>query len=136
MDKSIMNAKEIGKKYRAGEINSISIENCRGYIQWICDTDGATPDTWKSWIITRDNRETFKSIWGKMDFSYNGSEFYFHAWVKEFEGETFLVLTAKGKGTCIEMMAEGNYRSIDSKLDLIKRFIESILKDIKIKESS
>ena len=57
----------------------------------------------------------------KMDFSFR-SEFYFHCWVREFEGETFLVLTARVKGTCIEMIRPPG-RGIDSKAAVIKRFV-------------
>lgn len=75
--------------------------------------------------INKDNREAFKKIFGKPDTHWKGSEFYFHVWIQEFEGEKFLLMTAKGKGTCIEI-CDTSFETIDQKNDVIIRFVENL----------
>lgn len=76
-----------------------------------------------------DNRERFKKIFGKPDFHYKSS-FYFHCWSFEHAGETFVVLTADEKGTCIEMDVP-SWEVIQTKTDQIVSFIQFLQKKIK-----
>ena len=75
--------------------------------------------------ITKDNRKEFKRIFGKPDTYWKGSEYYFHIWIREFEGEKFLILTAKGKGTCIEI-CDTSFEEINDKGHKIVRFVEDL----------
>lgn len=75
--------------------------------------------------ITKDNREEFKRIFGKPDTYWKGSEHYFHIWIREFEGDKFLIMTAKGKGTCIEI-CDTSFDQINKKGHKIIRFVEDL----------
>jgi len=114
----------LGVKYRKGELNTVPVLNCQEFFRWFSTTNLG----WRDPGILGDNRESFKKLWGKMDFSFKG-EFYFHCWVREFEGETFVVLTAKGKGTCVEMLRPPG-RGVDSKAEVIKRFALDLQRQI------
>jgi len=96
-----MNAKE----YR--ESNTVAIENCLKYHEWLFERDknGNLIRLEKYNIILGDNRERMEVAFGKPHFHFV-SEFRHHCW--KFESPiyhaTFVILTAKTKGTSIEMM--------------------------------
>ena len=54
-------------------------------------------------LLLKDNRAKFTKIFGKRHGTFK-SEFLFSIWAIEFRGRTYHVLTAKGKGTCYEIM--------------------------------
>lgn len=56
--------------------------------------------------LQSDNRERFHKIFGKPDFHYRG-EFDFHCWSLDFQENNYIILTAKGKGTCYEVVRDG-----------------------------
>ena len=111
------------KDYREGRIHTVAIENSRGYGDWILDK---CPSLLQYAKCFQDNREAFKILFGKPDWHYRGSEFYFHVWVREHNGETFLLMTAKGKGTCIEIVGS----NIENKSDAIISFVENLLEQL------
>jgi hypothetical protein len=80
--------------------------------------------------ITKDNRMDFKKIWGKPDTYWTNSEFYFHVWIKEYKDELFIILTAKGKGTCIEI-CNTSFKDIDEKSKTIMLFINDLCSKLK-----
>jgi len=108
------------KDYNSGQVNGVPIEMSADYRAWL------GKNLKRVMPLLADNREIFKRIWGKPDWHFDG-EFYFHVWVKEHRGETFLVFTAKTKGTCVEMVRPNN-RGVDSQGKAINSFVASILK--------
>lgn len=84
------------------------IENNPKVAQFICDEQvrlwelgKRSGKEYKS--ILSDNREVFAKVFGKPHFHYRG-EFYFHGWQIDFMESSFVVLTAKEKGTCISIL--------------------------------
>ena len=77
--------------------------------------------------LRSDNRKRFREALGKPDFCYRGS-YYYHCWVFEFEGDTFIVMTAKEKGTCIEKVGGIDYSKAEGKKCI--RFVKDLLKKI------
>jgi hypothetical protein len=61
----------------------------------------------RSAALLGDNRENFRKLFGKADWHFKGSEFYFHVWVRHYKNTTILLLTAKDKGTCYEVVEVG-----------------------------
>lgn len=122
------------KDYANGTINAVDISNCRTYTNWLCGSNVlGFIDARRMHDVLKDNREAFKTIWGKPDWYWRG-EFHFHVWVREWDGETFIVLTAKGKGTCIEMVRPKNNKrvyGVTTKGPKIISFIGSILKEMR-----
>jgi len=104
---------------------SLPIENCKNFNTFSSDIK----NFYKLHSILKDNRKTFKKILGKPDTYWKGSEFYFHVWIREFKGEKFLILTAKGKGTCIEI-CNTTLENVNKKSSIIIEFIENLLNNI------
>jgi hypothetical protein len=73
-----------------------------------------------------DNRDRFRRLWGKPSFCWKG-EFYFHCWLFNLDNKaTALVLTAKGKGTCWEMVTHFG-KEVDYNIETVIRFIKQTL---------
>ncbi len=82
--------------------------------------------------LTDDNRSKLARIYGKRKEVFV-SEFKFDVWEVEFEDIEFWVLSAAGKGTCIEMMPPRNGWS--NKLEpLIVSFLENLYSQLKAVE--
>lgn len=111
---------EFAAWYR-GEANACAIENSKKYRKFLYKDHDAR----YSHVITKDNRRDFRWRFGKADTYWSSSEFYFHVWIVDFCGEKFILLTAKGKGTCIEI-CDTSYTSIQKKGGVIIRFIEEL----------
>jgi hypothetical protein len=78
--------------------------------------------------IFQDNRDNFQELFGKQSFVYQG-EANFYCWYLDIDGLQLLVLTAKGVGTCYEVVK----KAIDSEYDIDKfiNFLKYICKHIK-----
>lgn len=96
-----MNSKEYEESVQT------AIENNPKVAQFLCD------ESVRSWKLSKklgkeyqsilsDNREVLAKIFGKPHF--HRGEFYFHGWQIDFEGSSFVVVTAKEKGTCISIL--------------------------------
>jgi hypothetical protein len=92
------------KQYATFLIETTDIGNCEEYRKWLLDNTNLRYLS-RLHLLCKDNREDFKKLWGKADWHYNNGEFYFSVWVKEFQDATFIILTSKGKGTCIEFIS-------------------------------
>jgi len=101
---------------------SCAIENCSTFRVFSSDIK----NVYKVHTLLTDNRKSFRKIFGKPDTYWKGSEFYFHVWIREFQGEKFIVLTAVGKGTCIEI-CDTSFEGINKKSKVIMLFIEDLL---------
>ena len=112
-----------GKQYAEGEAKATPIENCRAYMYWVFPKGHPTKDC-SLMLLTDDNRKSFRHLFGKPNF-YFKSEFYFHVWEREFNGHTFLLLTAKDKGTCIEMVGE-TAKTIREKGEVVVAFVTEL----------
>lgn len=74
--------------------------------------------------LTSDNTKKFKKLYGKEDGYYRGSEFYFHAWKVMYRKTQFILLSAKGKGTCIEVINGNNKVVVEFLKHLYKKLKE------------
>jgi len=108
----------IKKLYEERKIHTTVVTSYRFFKGWADE---------KYYPVLEDNRARFKAIWGKADFYFSGSH-YFHVWVKKFQGETFLVLTAKDHGTVIEIVRDENAAFM--KIDAIRDFAEHVRGEI------
>jgi len=71
-----------------------------------------------------DNRDRFRRLWGKPSFCWKG-EFYYHCWLFNLDNKaTVLVLTAKGKGTCWELVTHFGKKKVSNDFETILRFIK------------
>ena len=109
--------------YKDGKFKGARIMGCRFFSLWL-NSRPHYVDT-----IYGDNRTAFRTLFGKPDF-YFKSWNYHHVWIREFHGETFLVFTAKDKGTTIEMIGE-NFKSIQNKRKVIIAFAKDLYKKLK-----
>lgn len=89
--------------------DSCTIENCGLYRTFINDINNFD----RLHLLNKDNRLAFRKMYGKPDTYWKNSEYYFHVWIREFNGEKFIIMTAKGKGTCIEI-CNTSLRTINS----------------------
>jgi len=82
-------------------------------------------------LLCKDNRQDFKKIWGHQDFCFKGGHYY-HCWVRKFQDEEFIVLTAKDHGTSIEMITTSNTKSrVNSKSKVIISFAKDMARQLK-----
>ena len=117
------------KDYAGGKIKTVAVENSKAYRDWVFEkVSGNSNGKSRSHILCRDNQEAFEKLWGKQDWCYNG-EFRFRVWVREHEGETYIVLTSKHKGTCVEMV--GNCDEVRLKGKNIVGFMSWLWKKLK-----
>jgi hypothetical protein len=114
-----MKRTEFATWYRQ-DANAWAIENCVSFRKFFLGKNFLFTHT-----INKDNREDFKRVFDKPDTHWAGSEFYFHVWIRYYGGEKFIILTAKGKGTCIEL-CDSSYTDIQKKGKVIIRFVEDL----------
>jgi hypothetical protein len=94
-------SKDYGKKFHTDDISSMRSPHV-GFLALTMPALGSD-------LLLADNRVAFKDILGKPSFHFRGSEFYFHCWLLELTDSGLahvLILTAKGKGTCYEIVRE------------------------------
>jgi len=84
------------KEYKVSK--STDITNNFHVLNWKCENI-------RRLDLSGDNREVFLKVFGSPEFHFRG-EFDFHCWTKEFEGKTYIILTAKTKGTCYEILED------------------------------
>lgn len=111
------------KQYKSDEIVSANIDNSATCREWRHNL--MTQDDWP--LTSGDNRKAFREVFGRKPDWYWRSEFYMHVWVVEHNDDTFLVFTAKGKGTCIEIVLPKRQWTIrDSKGPNIVSFVQDL----------
>lgn len=80
--------------------------------------------------ISGDNRKTFRSIFGKPTFTYNGSH-YFHCWLIILDEQTqMLLMTARVHGTSYEAVTKRNGIALHPKPQMIIEFLTELAKHI------
>lgn len=97
------------KNYKAGKIETIAIESITGFRKWYSTQQ---ENVWKSGLLA-DNRERFTKLFGPCCHTFQG-EFKYNNYYFEHDNQTFLVATAKGKGTRCELLLSGNAQSFDA----------------------
>jgi len=121
------------KEYK--EANTVAIENCLGYQDWLFEVDknGKHKRYKKYRSLLSDNRERMALAFGKPHF-YFVSEFRYHCW--KFESPVyraaFVILTAKTKGTSIEML-NICHDCIQHRSDDIIEFVKSMAELISVR---
>lgn len=116
-----------GSDYRDQVKQSSPIENFPEFMPWSQKFFGAgcSREAFDRGIrMTRDNRKTFKEHFGKCAFVFKGSEFYFHGWLADLGTVEVIVLTAKGKGTCFEVVT--NYGLDKYNIRTVLQFMEMV----------
>lgn len=81
-------------------------------------------------FLYRDNRKPFLDLWGKPSFYYT-SEFRFHCYPFDLENAKLLILTAKGKGTCYELICLQDGVKIRKDKDVVTSFLEELIGEMK-----
>ncbi len=79
--------------------NANSVENYKGVLQYIC------ADLKRSIKLSTYLKEELTQIFGKHNTRFKG-EFHYYVWIVKFEGETFQIFTANGKGTQFSILAK------------------------------
>lgn len=75
--------------------------------------------------ISGDNRAKFKKHFGKCAFTFS-SEFYFHGWLVDLGTAQVIVLTAKGKGTCYEVLVSKDGEKVRKDIPKVLEFMDII----------
>ena len=116
------------KQYSNHEILCTNIDNAKAARDW----RNSLMFTHEPYLVSRDNRVAFKKLFGRKPDWYWRGEFHMHVWVEEHNDDTFLIFTAKEKGTCIEIVQpEGQWTVRESKGQNIVSFLQSLHYGIK-----
>jgi len=93
--------------YLSGKIKASRVENFPVVWSWITKqlTDNDNPATYN--IILSDNRNAFTEIFDKHNFVIS-NEFYRNSWLIKYHDITFIVFSAKNRGTDIEVVYDNN----------------------------
>ena len=120
------------KNFKQWYENNIAcdIYNCHELRTWLYGNYKSYTKFEDSCLLTKDNRKDFRTLYGKPDATWTG-EFRFSVWIREFKGEKFIVLTAKTKGTCIEIANTSPCIDINEKASVIIAFVKSVLVSLK-----
>lgn len=115
-------------QYENGEIKTNPIQNYSWYRKWRTDKDILRSH------IYADNRKKLRDVFGKPSFCYRG-EFYFHCWLLGLGGKAkLLILTAKEKGTCFEVVLEERGNKVVGDEDTIINFMDCLAHSLRRKE--
>lgn len=79
----------------------------------------------KGCFICGDNRARFKEHFGKCAFTFKG-EHYYHGWLADLGTAQVIVLTAKGKGTCYEVVNERDGEKVLGDIHRVLEFVDMI----------
>jgi hypothetical protein len=115
-------------KAKSKKINTgfIPVENFKGILGYICDS------LKRSIRLSKCLKEELTEIFGEHNTRFRG-EFFYYVWIVEFEGETFSIFTASGKGTQFSILAKYE----EDKSGVCEKFLkemEMLLKNLKQKE--
>lgn len=121
----IIKSKNIKEEYKSGIAQTINILNFAKVCAWRFDS---TNDIWEICnIVQNDNRKVLQKLFGIPSFYYK-SEFYFHCWYIGFKKHNFLILSAKGYGTTIEVFTNNDKISEDVCLSFYKQLYNKLKK--------
>jgi hypothetical protein len=118
------------KDYSAGKVECIAVENYSEYRDWLNKQyDNTTKEQLIhfSKTIHGENKKLFNKIFGKKQFTYR-SEFSFDCWGIDLEDVKIIVLTAKTKGTCWEVVRVIDGVSQPININTVINFFEELLK--------
>lgn len=102
--------------------NAKSVETFKDVLGFICE------DIHKSIRLTSSMKKELTEEFGKHIKTFRG-EFFYYIWSFNFEGENFIIYTAKGKGSSFYI---NNCEYTDDKSEVIIRFLtkfDEILKE-------
>ena len=112
--------------YSNGVIQAIDVGNFHEILSWMTDVD-----SFRQRIgLSGDNRDNFRSVFGKPSFCWKGSEFYFKCYLLRLETVMLLVMTAKNKGTCYELVQEYNGDEQSKDIEEVIRFLDWLSKQL------
>jgi len=118
MNYKILKAKS--KDYSSAAFETCAVENFNEIWEWIRSNElGLLRSRFFS-----DNRKALRKLFGKPSFCWRGSEFYYHCWVVDLGEAQVLVLTAKGKGTCHEIIVKRDGKEIPSHKQTVIDFLK------------
>jgi hypothetical protein len=111
MNIEVVHDKNFKKKYINGKIKTKPIEAFSCFFpEFFGRKKHETENDFKqslkrNHLIYADNRKFFEKIFGKKLFVFKSS-FNFHCWLLHYENFQIIILTAKEKGTCIEIVID------------------------------
>lgn len=85
------------KEYKKG--NAFAFDNFREARQW-ANKPGAE---WKRGLVLGSHIEALEQVYGPPKESFQGSEYEFSVWTLDYDGLTIHLLSAPGKGCCMEV---------------------------------
>lgn len=115
-------------KKRYVDVHPSNIHNLPMVRNWF-DADGNKRLAFdRTMVVLADNRAVLAKIYGKRHQTFT-SEFRFDIWRIEFEGLYFWLLSAKAKGTCIEVESPEVWDKEDE--FRVVTFLNSLYADLK-----
>ncbi len=81
----------------------------------------------KMHLLHGDNRDKFRELFGKPSFCWSGSH-YFHCWLLKLKNTEVLILTAKGHGTCYEVVTHRDGKEINANLEEVVDLMKWIMR--------
>jgi hypothetical protein len=75
--------------------------------------------------ISGDNRAKFKKHFGKCAFTFNGNN-YFHGWLADLGAAQVIVLTAREKGTCYEVLVRRDGVEVKHDIPKVLSFLDMV----------
>ena len=75
--------------------------------------------------LVGDNREKFRKIFGKRNFTFKSSH-YFHGWVADLGTAKLAILTAREHGSCYEVIERWNGEKIQNDINRVLEFLDML----------
>jgi len=130
MDYTKLKAK--GKEYDSGEISTVSASNFDAVRKWNGKSVFAPYGSREfelRMLLHDDNRERLRSIFGRASFCWR-SEFSYSCWLLDLSGTQVLIMSAKDKGTCYEVVDERNGVKVEIDVNVVVDFLKWITNEL------
>ncbi len=118
------------KDYSEGKVETSCIANFPEYHDWVSKYYGKKIPRKKffhfSKTIYGDNREKFTKLFGKRQFVFRG-EYLLSGWRLDLEGTQCIIFTAKGGGTCWEIVTEIDGKKVPVNVQNVLKFMDQLL---------
>ena len=106
---------------------AMPVENFSGVLEYI------TADIHRIIRLTSYLKNELTDIFGKHNARYRG-EFFYYVWNLEFDGDTFCIFTANGKGTTFNIHANREENKSEKCINFLRKMDELLItinKDVK-----
>ena len=93
------------KEYLDYKVATADLHNWHAYMKWIADKVGSNfVNATKVNLLMGDNREKLTVAFGESDWRWRHEGQMMHVWVLHHEKHTFLAMSGRNKGTCLEVV--------------------------------